>query len=142
MKTSFNSLGFSPAEKLWPSLQFLRTPWSVYGETHGAVHLLPDEPGWSVLCCRSRGHSVSEQRSLLGRSLRHLGLLQLSATQGQCHSQQYPQGYRLITARDSKPTTAGHTQEFRSILGHTEIVMIRIHLFPTQRAEVGGSLLV
>lgn len=120
------------AEEQWPSLQVLCTPRSVDGEAQGAVHLLADEAGRAVLRRGSRGHSVREQRALLGRRLRQLGLLQLSATQGQRHTQRIHS-----SQRHSIPTTAGH----RSILGYTESVMIHIHLFPTRGAEV-GSLLV
>lgn len=91
------------AEEQWPSLQVLCTPWSVDGEAQGAVHLLADEAGRAVLRRGSRGHSVREQRALLGRRLRQLGLLQLSATQGQRHTQQ-----------DSLITKTQHTNHSRS----------------------------
>lgn len=110
---------------------------SVDGEAQGAVHFLPDEPRRAVLCRGPCGHSVREQRALLGRSLRHLRLLQLSATQGHGHSQQHPQGHSLAQQEAANQLRQVTLQDFRSVLNHTESVMICIHLFPTK----GGMLI-
>lgn len=84
------------------------TPCSVDGEAQGAVHLLADEPRRAALCRGPRAHPVREQRSLLGRRLGQLRLLQLSATQGHRHTQHSRQDTACHDT-DSEPPTARHS---------------------------------